>query len=390
MISSKLEKAPTSIEDSSLKNKLAAVNEYQLFGPLGEKTYLRYGPESPNRRDYAVGMIRASFTDQNAIESRSVFWKNLEELTQHLSSNADGKNLDLVSDLYQFVSSINPRAEKQLSGTPTGLGHHLHEVQQFCMDFFLTENGLSRIPDLLSNRHAQLLAYVVAPLHDVLKYLGDESSQIIPDHEILLAEVCKQHFTGRTVIINGAPSTLNHDDVQFIAAIIGDHENIFKEIGRDLFLSSQDPVKIAKALFSLADTLAGCLKEQDRYNGVWQIDEAVLNSRFTNLCFRHLDLVEGKTFRPRWIAYAIRDLINTFDQLRECGYKFIDSKADRSAEKALIDAGLTSIDQALEKDAARCLNDDSDAAKILSGPQRVAIDKAQDDLLNLLITVNSL
>ena len=391
MISSKLVNTPISVSNSASTNTLADLKEeYLHFGPVGEATYLSYGPESPNRSDYAVAMIKASFSNTDTYEARGLFWQNFEDLQQHLSTHNSNNKLDIVSDLYAFVTSINSRANEQLGDTPTGLGLHLNEVKEFCCNLFVNIDGNSRIPLLLSDRHAQLIAYVIAPLHDVLKYLGKENAQIVPDHEILLAEISKKYFTDRTAIINGSSSILSQDDVDFIAAVIGDHENIFKEHGRESFISSQDSVQRAKALFSLADTLTGCFKEQGQNTGIWLIDEPALDKRFINLCFRHIDLVEGKTFRPSWIVHATRDLLRALDHLRDSGYKFFDSQTSMNMEKIIIDGSLISIERAIEKDKTRSKDSGIEAEKKLSASQLEAISKSRNDLFSLLTSIYTL
>jgi hypothetical protein len=92
-------------------------------------------------------------------------------------------------------------------------------------------------------------------------------------------------------------------EVEFVVAVVTDHENIYKEKGRSGFMDSPKRVDRAKAVMFLADTLTGVLKIEDKKIGV---DEEKLRDRFEDLYFRHID-VSGKVFRPEWGLFALED-----------------------------------------------------------------------------------
>lgn len=375
-------------------------DEYLFFGPLGESTYLSYGPSYPNDLTYAVEMIRAAFSDlsdgthDKAREARGAYWKTFELLQVHLANHPENCAIDLVTDLYSFVSKHNARAESQLGEIPSELGLHLKNVTQFSSELLLNKNYTSLIPSLLSTRHAQLLASVVAPLHDILKYLGDESSQVIPEHEIVLAETGKKYFAGRTVKINGVSSVLNDEDVSFITSVIGDHENIYKEIGRLSFISSEDPIQRAKAIFSFIDTLAGAFERSANKPNSWQLNESGFTKRFVHLCSRH---VEGKIFRPRWIVSATQELLLTIDQLTNVlddkgdkVYSFAGMHPHSSINEDIIDGAILGInnalainDQRLAKNSEILPGSKTLREKTLSGQELEAVIEQRNELIKL-------
>ena len=134
-----------------------------FYGPLGELAYPPYAREKLAER----------FEGPNATsrDQRKVMQANYNKLVEAMKS-ADPR-LDPVSVTYDFVKSLNDFAKTQLETTPeTGLGIHLKEISIFSEKFFLQSMYESRFPNVISTHRARLLAYVVAPMHMLLKFLG--------------------------------------------------------------------------------------------------------------------------------------------------------------------------------------------------------------------------
>ena len=336
-----------------------------FFGPISHDKYPPYAREK----------IKAKFSDPNSTQSeaRRTMWQNFRNLKQ--AFNLLQVDQDSLVAIYDFIKSLGDFPRRQLEQKPEGgLGRHLEEITNFSRQFFLDESGSSRFPDIIADHHAQLLADVIAPLHDALKFLGSPSAQIMPDHEVITAEFVRENWLGRKVILQGRPYALTFDDVDFIAAVIEDHENIEKEAGRSNFIHSSDPKERAKALFFVADVLTGVLVPDDFHHGSFKVDKGQLKSRFTDLYFRHIDLVKGKIFRPKWGVYTIKDLVTIFGKLASSGLNISTDSEGRSVETILVEAALLTIKEANEADRDR-----NEGPKFNLG-ERQAIVRAESEL----------
>lgn len=359
-----------------------------LYGELGEDAYKRYAPSPPNDPDYAIQKIRAVFgavseTDNSAARAdRAQMWERYSELCELLRHSS----LPVVETVHRFVMEKNPLAAREMGIEPAGLGLHLREITAFAREFLL-DGERSRFSRLLSDRQAQLLAEVAAPLHDALKYLGAYRAQVMPDHEVMTAELVRRCCEDKRVSMrDGTLKTLRPEDLEFIASVIGDHENIEKELGRSQRVRSSDPIDRAKALFTVADVLTGAIVREGQG---WRFDQAQLDTRFVDLYFRHIDPVKGKIFRPEWGLHAIEDLTATLNEMVERhGARIEGSLAGESAQATLVRSSLEALDRAESADSARW--DEARASgkakpdKLLSPEQLERISKSRDSLLALL------
>ena len=297
---------------------LRSRQDFVLFGPLGEDSYLRYSPIPPNDPRYAVNKIRSVFgrrdDDANAVPrgDRQKMWELYQGLLDRLEVPSEAP---LLEDVYAYDRSVSTLATEQLTANPTGLGLHLSGIRAFCNAFYCTPEGHSRFPKILTDRQALVMAELVGPLHDTSKFLGSFKAQVMPDHEVMTAELARRTFLGHTVLIRGQKTKLTAEDVDLVSSVIGDHENIEKEAGRTDWLHSSDVRQRAKALFFIADVLTGALGETSPGSGKFQFVPAQLDARFVDLYFRHIDLVKGKIFRPEWGLLAMRDLGTTLHTL---------------------------------------------------------------------------
>lgn len=360
--------------------------DYLFFGPIGRETYLGYWPSKTANRLSPLDQLTEKFTGSGeestqAAAARQQFFANFNTLLTSLRTSTQQL---VVEELYNKVKEISPLAAQQLDGDPpTGLGLHLKEITEFSKSFYLVD-GKSRFPDIMNDRHALLFAEVVAPVHDLLKYLGSLESQIAFDHEVFTAELVKHVFPGKQVKLGGVDTTLSAADVEFIAAVVSDHENLYKELGRDGWSRSQDPYERAKALFFVADTLTGAIQPIGNSGVDWKIDAEQLKVRFVDLYFRHIDPVKGKTFRPEWGLYAVKDLSNTLKHLSEHEITIQGTNPQSSARESLVKAALDGVDQALKAQDARRSNKTS-LEKSLTDAQVEHVRHVQQELSKLRV-----
>lgn len=301
---------------------------------VGEKVYFPTGRSEYERRGL-LGQVSERFTKDKTpfgpAFQRAEMVRNYNDLRDILAREQCDDVIERIAD---FVSARNDLPDRELGVGAFNLAHHLIEITRYARVFLLNKEGKSKMPHTLSDREAWLLAYVVAPLHDMLKYLGTPEAQLIADHEILTAALVRETFLGKRV----EGSELKEADVAFVAGVVGDHENIFKELGRVDFIRSEDVVKRGKAVFFILDVMTGVLEDSHGANegvttapqdvGVLMIDERLLTERFIDLYARHVHSAERKVFRPQWGVHTVRDLLSTLAELEakdglriESGYR---------------------------------------------------------------------
>lgn len=334
------------------------------FGPLGEETYLHYAPKQPNDPEYAIKKLNSLFSSsaEGPNAARLSMWEKYESLLLTLE-NIQGKTI--IEAAYTFLTENFARAAKEFTPPTTKLAQHLEQISNFCQSFFVSAEGHSRYPQVISDRKALLLAYVAAPMHDIAKYLGSRESQIRCDHEIMTAELIRRTCEGKKVFLAGKETTLEAADINFISEIIGDHENLEKELDRRDRITSKDETERAKALFFMADVLAGVLVETPSGSNNWQIDAKQLDARYTDLVFRHIDPVKGKICRPVWIEHTHADLQHILEVLESQPNSPLKiGNAGLKARKSLTVATIRGIDLAFTEDNKR--NRDARLAKKFS------------------------
>ena len=278
------------------------------------------------------------FSDKERIIKSQTFWKNfrtlkskLDQLVLTLPPQPDEKNaVGLIRN-----EVINLAVENE---SLPGLLRHSADVQNSGQGWqkLLEKNG-GTTNSFLSSRQFWLLNEVIAPLHDIIKPLGLHQGQDISQHEMMIKYVLEVYLPKM--------GFTDPDDLHFIAEIIGDHENIYKEEGRDIFVNSENPEERGKSLFFIMDTLTGVVSsnEQDESGrDILKIDESTLKSRFQDLYFRHIDLAAGKTFRPEWGVSALKEYIQFFSAMEKRGFvveKAFYNKLFNSVAAAINEAG---------------------------------------------------
>jgi hypothetical protein len=294
--------------DLAKRKSVERASEEALWGPLGKDAYAPYAQQQ-------VEEAYGNSGDPKAIQERAEMFKNYSELVEVLRNDASE---DVIGCIRNHLKTKFPYANKQLTETPPGeLGIHLKEIEIFSDRFVLKPDGTNRFP-WMSPKQAWLFAHAIAPLHDLLKFLGTKSAQIMPDHEMLTGALVKNLFVGKKVSYGDRVETLDANDVAFIACVVEDHENIDKKGGRDVFISSPSVRDKSKAIFFIADVMTGVLAPTE-IDGEFSIKPDQLRSRFTNLYFRHIDLDEGKVFSPDWGVNALGDIVTTLDALAKEG-----------------------------------------------------------------------
>jgi len=107
----------SSIADGTASEVDHTREQYVLFGPLEEHTYLCYSAVPPNDPYYAVERIVETYAkredelNQQIRSERVEMWTRYESLLQHFESNTQGDALELTFD---YVVSSCPLAEQQL------------------------------------------------------------------------------------------------------------------------------------------------------------------------------------------------------------------------------------------------------------------------------------
>jgi hypothetical protein len=356
-----------------------------LLGPLCADDYRRYSALGPKDRDYALLKITDKFgnpKDELARETRAKMWEQYNELIKQVNNSNSGNVLEFVQ---KFILLNSETARSEFLEPRTRLAAHLQEIEKFSTSFFLTAEGHSRFGiSILSERHAKLISYLIAPLHDLAKYLGSPLAQVVPDHEIMAAELVRRTFEGKNVSLAGTESVLTVEDINFTAGVIGDHENLEKELGRREWIKSTNPIERAKALFSIADTLTAALVSQDQ-GKTWLVDPSQFRKRFTDLYFRHIDLEKGKIFRPEWGLHTIEDLAFSLEYLEShSSVKIHGLTPQETIKEAMKQSGLEAIDSALAANKDRLLQNSSGTSMLTFSPQQLeAILRVRSELSDI-------
>ena len=261
------------------------------------------------------------------------FKKKMQSLVEQNSSQK-GKAHELVVEAVRL--SANPDMDKA-----QGLLGHLDETErttELMRDVIAQSNNAKGQP-YLSTEHMTLLVNHVAPLHDYMKLLGAPGQQALSDHEVLAGYVVNKFYP---------QLGFSDEEVDFLVRVISNHENIFKENGRDVYGKSADPAERAIALFSLIDCLGLAISFD---NNVISLNPDGLQSRFTDLYKRHINPSTSKlaVMRPEWGLYTITDFLATFDVLAD-QYGLQVALGTRNQ---LIDAGIAAIDNTIEEDKMR-------------------------------------
>ncbi len=274
--------------------------------------------------------------------SRAEYYKNFDTFKLKLTAEVAAHR----GDRSQAVSAIRRALDATVATQPDA---PLHKHLQETVDTVVVLTPAASHTDAehqtpyLSAAEMKLLTEVVTPIHDLLKFLGSPGSQALPDHEVLISYIADEFLPDL-----GYTS----EEVEFVSRVLANHENIYKEKGRDEFSRSESPVEKAMSLFFMADVLTGAIVVRE--GGVYDLDKDKLEIRLSELYFRHLDPVQRKISlpRPEWGLYSVKDLTELCKTLRDQhGVKFTDSFIP-----SIIDAAIEGIRRTLDANGARAEN----------------------------------
>lgn len=329
----------------SHSDEKAPINQDQLyFGPLSRDAYPAYAHAQLDAK------YKMQPENQKDIVERVKLWENYKTVIRIAENPALTSVDSVMQEIILFFRKISTFADRVYGNNESGeikeLPLHLEQITKASKQLLFSNDGTIRFDELLSPRQATLMTDIIAPWHDLLKFLGEPNAQVMPDHEVITADFFKKHLIGKTFLFEGRVEKLTEDDVNFISQVIGDHENIEKEENRNNFITSEKPVERAKAVFFLLDVLTGCFDEKALNERKLVVIEDVVKERFTDLYFRHIDPVRGKIYRPQWGLYAISDIVSTLSTLRE-KYRF---QMESESINIIISEAKKSIEQAFEAD----------------------------------------
>lgn len=236
---------------------------------------------------------------------------------------------------------------------------HLDETGNACHTFF--DNIKEKISDereigLLKKRHIALMEFI-ARTHDLPKLLGSLNAQIDPDHEVIYREiVCKNLIGKRYKTENEEIVVFNEEDVRFIKAVAGKHEDIWREeqfaeqakaLEPNITVTEDVYIERARCIFHFID-IFGMAVSFDETNKLTIVDRVAFKSRFIDLYQRHIklpispiqsdgvDWTKGKVTRPEWGLHGVTGLSWTFEGLENWGIK-IDPELVKEVQNGIFD-----------------------------------------------------
>jgi hypothetical protein len=308
---------------SAINDGILPDNRCIVYGGHDENEYTQYDREKLNNAYNILDSTQKNLVSnwEDVLKNQQARLRSLDRLDQLVHDLKLAGADDIVGALRTRVEGLFPDQNNWVG--EKSLGEHLRGVQQQLVDLMLVyADGkyTSRYPDLLSDREAKLLAFGVAPIHDLLKvFEARELPQALSSHDLHVRRLVQETFLGKRLEIkdqNGATIerlVLSQEDVDFIAEVVGDHENINREQGRNMLIKSSTSSDRAKAIFFVADVLTGTIEQKAEGEYSFNLDQ--LWKRFGDLYVRHMDPVVGKIFRPEWMVYTIKDLTETLNAL---------------------------------------------------------------------------
>lgn len=319
-------------------NRVRDIGYQQLlsFKKYFLKMKLEHGVELAilaNSTDEAINRAQV-IQSPAAIQERQRFFNRYKKMLETLKEMPGGSPETFVDAIKKAILESDLDSKESIK---KGLEHletkHLVGVKA---DLTTLLNSIGHTTHL-SERLQQLLIDFVGPLHDLLKLLGDfeTNMQAVPDHEEFIGYIVEQ-FAEKYKI----PA----EDVRFIAEVVKDHENIFKEKGRDSFIGSEDPIQEAKAIFFVSDVFTGVFEVETKGNAKsLTMNEQALKIRFEDLAFRHIDKTEGKVFRPEWLLFVLKDMEAFFKHLSNNGIE-----VDRVLFQKMVLASFKALNRAVD------------------------------------------
>jgi len=361
--------------------RVRGIAEHQLakLEQLVRETTGKYGTEiftfctDPMDLAQRLDLIKDKASSEKRLkyyDNMNTFLDELRSLTETENATAEQKtNFDRDRDTLQMIDQalevVSPK-ETRFKPLLAHLAEVTAESQKYCdiLSHFQNPNN-----PFLTSRELELIVRLVSPLHDLAKLLGSPDMQAMPDHEKIIGIALEIAMTSQSY---------PKEEIAFVVGLISDHENIFKEAGRIKFATSNNHIERGKSLFFVLDTLTGSISEE---NGELHLDETILNTRFTDLYFRHMDLVRGKVFRPEWGILTLQDFLAFFEELQKQGATLEAGFFDK-----LINAAQNAITNTLDANNERIVANispatDRSALPVFTDNQVKRINEAKVDIL---------
>lgn len=349
-----------------------------LAGPFDYSTFKRMYALDQSSDSHAAATkeeLLEKFSDHQTTnrEQRQLLFENFNHLREKLDSlktTGQHTNTNLIDFLFDYfkqttvegdankkryafaatnLTPINQDSIEQSQGSvqpefnANTLADHLYGMQSGAEKFLLDENGHCSFTGIFdadpekNDRKAKLVVYFISRYHDLLKFLGSPGSQIARDHEAMGRFLAEENFLGWQVDLGGELTNLTQEDVDFIAGLVGDHENVGNKFfgnkaeGWINYIDSENPDERAKAIFFLLDSLTGAviINENDEI----EIVRDELFKRLENLYMRHVFKykqvddglaikdntieTEHKIFNPEWGINSIQTIITSIKKLAQ-------------------------------------------------------------------------
>lgn len=312
--------------------------------------YLGYGREEYEKEfDYAEGdtpdeRIDELLKKQENREARKKMVHNIVDFDKALTElEANGEAFTQPFDevlrnlAYQIAydAAMDLKDEEERTKTlkflakitePPWLFAHLDETGE-SIDALFTNARRNGREQILEPRK-QILMKFVALTHDLGKLMGSMNAQIDPDHEVFYRKIIGKHLEGKSF----GGIIFDEKDVEFITAVAGFHEDIFREeefayqataLVKTNVITPEIEVARARTLFHFTDIFGNAVRVEKGQLKI--VNEGEFKKRFLDLFQRHIklpildasgvDWSPGKVTRPEWGKHGVAGLTWTFDIL---------------------------------------------------------------------------
>lgn len=377
------------------KERLETDEVELMYLGFGSEAYRSNNPmyEDFKRPDNRINTVVAKTGGK---EAREQLQRNVETLREEIVKADPGK--DFAGEIKRIITEISRSSgvasEEFIKSLDDkgGLFQHLDETQGETVKFFAAFQKFADFKKMgpLFSSHQQILVEFAAKTHDLAKLLGTMGAQIDPDHEIIYSRIICPAMIGKTFTpANGKTITFRQEDADFVAGLVGFHEDIWREKTfadqvsslQKSFNTEENPemaVQRARMIFHIMDIFGNAL-EFDEGGTIVIGNKDDFQSRFVGLFRRHINLpikategkgedyTKGKVFRPEWGFYGVAGLIGTLNELK-IGWGI---NTDPSVI-VKVQGGIMGVIEEAIKDAKGVLAGDKDSNyKIVAGSEKL-------------------
>ncbi len=260
------------------------------------------------------------FHQPEAAQARLEFWQNVEKLLGQIEKTVNvlkRKKVEPTAFFYpagilrEMVETIKPKANQD-----AGLNNHLKSVANYARKItrliiaVIEKNSRENIQNtpLLTKRYLQILSTMIAPLHDIIKHLGNFQSQLSSDHQVVIEHIFTKF---------GSFFGLDEEEQRFAAQVIGKHDNpsdrSLSVLLAEVQERSAEPEELriihAQILFYLTDAFTELLVVEPNSDSVprLKLNLSALTERYQSILTRHNDPLVSSHIDPGWAVIAYRD-----------------------------------------------------------------------------------